>query len=400
MRALLAALLLSSLLAGCSGAAGSDGPALASAADWEAAARGAASAWAEDAYLVGIESGELDDAARAELAAELEEARQELEQARAEGEEDGSGADLATLERLLAMAQRVADTPDPDIGDGLASVWTYTYAARSELGDAFFVAVARGEVLFAQSESDLGGFGGDDSSAAAVGEWSVDSDDAASAAALGDADYARLRGAPQTASYASLSAGADGPVWSLGIESDSDEGESASLAVDANDGSIVRDAAVAQPVIDVVEQEVGESQGSFIAAVAAAQTLRFDVLDGRHLELAIEAAMFPPPAQPITATLTDPLGAQTVLTLQLGADPRRVEDNAVLSVVPNGTYELRFDVPLSPFATWRMSWCTDGTPVDYEDAFEVQACQLLAQSGGSGGETLSRSFRWAGAWLR
>ncbi len=410
MRVLVTLALLASLLSGCT-VLGSDGPTVATAADWQPVADRAARAWAEDATLVGISGGELDDRARAEFGDELADAREEYEEERAEAKAEGDEEDMEEFDEaaeqvdlFFDLAQVVVDTPDDKVGDGRATVWMYSYVAESA-GAEYFVAVAHGDAVLKKSSEDMGGFddfGSHD--AEPLGDWSIDSDEAADAAALGDPDYARLCGETNVASSVNLVAGEDGPVWSVGIEAyefEGDEPDEAYLAIDANDGSILKDeAVVVEDAVDVVLQELGRDDGTFLASVATSSESIFDVLDGRHLELAVEASISPAPAQPVTATITDPMGTQTVLTLGLEANPGRATQSVVLSVVPNGTYSVQFDVPLSVFSSWRMSWCTDGTPEDYDDSFEVPACLLLSQSGGDGGETLSPAPRWARAWLR
>lgn len=399
-QALLTATLVASLLAGCT-VPGSDGPALATAGDWQPAADRAAKAWAEDAVLVSIAGSELDDANRAELARMVDEGREELAEQRGEvNEEDLEGEDRAgfesgmeAAEEFLDLADRVASTPDPTIGDGKASMWAYAYASASEDG-GFFVAVARGRAVLDTGDDVYGdsGFGFDDD--ATLGNWSVDSDSAAEAAALDNADYARLCGGSNVAANYELSQGARGAVWAVGVEAydeDGDADESVYLAVDAMDGSIVQDDVVVAQVIDVMRQEAGEDRGAFAANVQARQERLFDVLDGRHQSLAFEVQMQPAPVQPVTVTLVDPLGMKTTLTLSGGQNPLAASASVVLAAVPNGTYQVEFSVPLGLYSQWRSTWCTDGTPLDDEDAYA--SCALVVQSG----DSLAARARWP--WL-
>ena len=407
-QAFLTAILVASLLAGCA-APGSDGPALGTAADWQKPADKAARAWAEDAVLVSASASELDDANRADLAEMVDEGREELAGQRGDvNEEDLDEEDRADFESgvkaaedFLDLADLVARTPDPSIGDGKASMWAYTYGSESE-GATFFVAVARGRVMLDTGDDEMPGFGSG-GAGEALGNWSVDSDAAAAAAALDDADFARLRDAGNVAANYQLSQGARGAVWAVGIESydeDGDLDESASLAVDAADGSILKDDEVVAEAIDVLGQEAGEERGAFAANVQARQERLFDVLDGRHQSLAFEVQMQPAPVQPVTVTLVDPLGMKTTLTLSNAQSPFAASGSAVLAAVPNGTYQVELSVPLGLYSQWRYTWCTDGTPLDDEDAYA--SCALVVQSGdgstGARGETLSRWLRWAGAW--
>lgn len=395
----LAFLLLAGALAGCS-SLGSDGPTVATARDWQSVADHAAHKWAEDAVLMSASASELDDAARAELDGQMDEAREEIDEMRKDGDipEDAE----AEIKASFDLAQIVIDTPDPKVGDGKSTLWGYVYAAASRPDELDFVAVAHGDVVY---HDDDDGFVDefDVDVGRPLGNWSVDSSEAAAAASLGSEDFVAVCGLTNLLVNFHLTEGEGATLWSVWAAAGEAEGDldEASVAIDAATGSIIKDQAI-EDVIQVLQQEAGEEGGSFFLGVDTTQGTGFKVVQQGHAQLAFEIQMFPAPVQPVTVTITDPNGTVTQLTLQQGQSPNRAETQALLDMVPIGTYDIEIRDPIATLDQWQFSWCTDGTPLDEDEGGDAPACALLDQSGGSEanprGETLSRLHRWVAPW--
>lgn len=407
MRLLLVAALLVSLLSGCT-ALGS-GPDVMTAKQALGPADRAAQRWADDAILLDASASELDDEARREARDEFQDQMEELKEARDDGE---ISDDLyRNITEFFQAIDVVLDIHDGDIGDGRASMWGFSYVSQSAQ-DVYMVAVARGEVVYkgemSRLEEDDEDFDfGEFLEEPALGDWSVDSDEASAAASL-DEDYKRICGGTNVMAFLSLTTGEAGPVWYVGAASqggDEQEDDFVFLAVDATTGSLIVDETVVpDPVQDILYQESGVVDGQFLGAVQTSMGGTFDVQDDGHLGMSLHARVQPPPLQPVTITVTDPEGRETTLTLQRGVAPFVALADAFVDAAPRGSYDVQVETSVSLRDDWSLYWCTDGLPMDESD-LQNPACEVFyeggAASGGADGpraETLSRFARWLGAW--
>lgn len=388
MRPTLAVILLlatAPLLAGCTAVTGGDdGPALATAQQAQPAADRAAKAWAEDAQLYGASAIELDREARREAADDLADSREEIDEARADG--DLEDEEVEQIERMLDVYERIVRADGDLPGDGRAAVWFFVYAAPS-MPDPFMVAVHRGHSILQGSEEFMLDEADADDLGEPLGEWKVDSDDATDAARLGSPDFQTLCGSANVVAFTNLGQGADGPVWYIGAESDNDELEldEVFLAVDAINGSMVLDE-VDTPLDDVetLYREAGFELGSFAMAAPRTDSYKFEVRQDGHARIAYAVSVSGLPVDPVTFTITDPNGNQSLITVSMQ------EDEATLLVegAPAGSYDLEVTATLAPYADWDFGFCTDGVD-DLDDMpFIEDACDLIDDSydAAAGGE--------------
>ncbi|MEK6976202.1 MAG: hypothetical protein AABY18_07660 [Candidatus Thermoplasmatota archaeon] len=402
MRLLLVLVIVGSLLSGCT--TGSDGPTLATARQAQGPADRAAESWADDATLVGASAFELDDAARKETGDELDEGRDAVRKAHDEG--DLPDDEYEEAMDLFRVFDRVVSVNDDAPGDGRAAVWFFTYVSAAAPDTQYGVAVAKGSAVYTKEDGEAADEFDLEDATEAIGDWSVDSDDAADAAALGNADYPRLCASANVVAYSALAQGKNGPVWYIGAELQDSEGEEVDevfLAVDAVTGSLVQDEVI--EVIQSLYQESGVLDGTFTGTVAETQRGTFEVVDDRHLQYAVDVIVQPPPVQPMTVTITDPLGVATKITVERGQAPFVALGEALVDGAPVGTYDVALEMPVAVRHDWQVSWCTDGAPGDQDDldnracrAFEGTSSGNAPVRAGLAGETLSGLDRWLGAW--
>jgi hypothetical protein len=339
----------------------------------------------------------MDAAARAEADDELSDEREELDEALADGDMDADEhRDAMTyLDTLAIVTGADGDIP----GDGLAAVWFFVYYSP-EQADPFLAAVSRGHVVLDGSDSDLADHADLGDLGSPLGDWMVDSDDAAAAAALGSDDYKGLCAGSNVMAFTTLSFQDNAPVWLLGVESQDDDGGEAFLAVSALNGSLVQDQVdTPADVVMTLWQESGEDAGNVVAGAAQTQTTSFNVqLDG-HAGLAFLAGANGVLVQPMTFAVIDPAGTRTETTLSVDHN----EGSFVLGSVPKGTYQVEVTSALAPFASWRIAFCTDGAEQEEPEGYAADACDALEEATGGldatlTGETLSRLAPWVRAW--
>lgn len=393
MRSFVAAFLVVGFFAGCAGPGADDAAPLATAREAIAVADRAARAWNAGASLFGASAFELDESSRTEFEADLKEERDDLEAAYER--KDISKDDYDNISALLGIYQRIVDTPDKAPGDGRAPVWVFTYL-DGEATMSFTVAVARGEAFYRSSDEEVLAEFNLDSGVMPVGDWAIDSDDAAEAGKLANPDYAVLCAAKDILAFSTLVHGEDGPVWLIGAERQV-PGESPSeayLAVDAATGSLVQDEVVA--VEEALYQEAGRSGDNTFGAPATAD-VEFEIEDERHLQMAVLLAVSPAPVQEVRVTVMDPLGAATSFSVVAGEAPFFAE-NAVLLAGTAGLYRVHVETAAAVRLDYEVSWCTDGIPTSQGD-FVPRACGALPESQTPpGGETLSRLASSVRAW--
>lgn len=408
MRLLLVLVLMGSLLSGCT--ALGDGPDLMTAKQAVRPADRAAENWADDAILMDAETQELDDEARREARDEIADEREELREARDDG--DISESDYDNLTELFDVFSIVVEVNDDDVGDGRASLWAFTYQSESKQ-DAYLVAVGHGKVVYKESMRSL--FGGDEFDFEdfledeQLGEWRVDSDEASTAARLNE-DYARICGGSNVVSFMSLNQDDGLPVWSIGVStqgSGDEQDDFAYLAVDAVNGSLI----VAETVVpddfedveDLLFQEGGQMEGDIIGSAQFTTSEAFEVMSDGHALLAVEVSVSPATPQPIHVTVTDPEGASSEFDVAMTTSPFSARQHVLIESVPTGVYSVELEVPLSLASSYTVSWCTDGIPTAEGD-FRPRACTIIDDAvedgGGAGarGETLSRLHRWLAVW--
>lgn len=403
MRVAVALLLVASLLPGCTSSGGGSGPLLVTARAAQPAADHDAVSWSDDAVLHSVSAVEMDAAARKDAAGDLQEARDKIDQAHADGDLDDEayGEAKGLLDAFALVTQADGDVP----GDGKAAVWFFLYDSPSK-GEPFAVGVSRGHVVL-DGSGDLVVAGARSShDADPLDAWTLDSDDAAAAAGLGSADYASVCGGTNVVAFTSLAQQGDQPTWFFSARNTGDDlGAEASLAVSALNGSLVQDPG-AEPALDQVEQlwqESGQDEGNILLGTGTTQTSAFEVRIANHTRLAFLANANGIDPQPMTFTVTDPEGTRTDVAIPFG----RSRESVVLAAVPRGTYQVEVSSQLTPFANWAYAWCADGAVQSEPDPFEQQACDALDGDGGgverpqplaSWGETLSRLAPWVRAW--
>lgn len=381
MRALLGLLLLVSILSGCTGPGPQDSSLLTARQAFGPATR-AAEDWDAGAVLFGASALELDDAARLEMKADLEEQRANLQTARADDEVSEDEYDTASA--FLGVFERVAATPDDAPGDGRAPVWVFAYL--NEAADAgLTLAVANDDVFFSTEDQAAMARFALDGGLLPVGEWSIDSDDAAEAGKLANPDYALLCTAQDIVASSTLVHGEKGPVWLIGAQRQTagQTPKEAYLAVDAATGSLVQDEVVA--IEEQLYQESGRTPGTLLGAQVSADH-EFEIENDGHAQMAVHLAVSPAPAQEVRLTVTDPLGATQSFTVVVGEAPFFAQ-NSVLLASPPGLYQVHLETLVATRLDYEVSWCTDGIPTSQGD-FRPRACDALPDP--SGGETLSR----------
>ena len=368
-------LLVVPLLAGCAGVEiGGDDPDTPRTAQQAAGpAQRAADAWSDDAQLVSAAAFELGRDARVEAADEVTDWQEEVVEAKAEGEiEDEEYADAMAITDLYLRAFRADDDA---VGDGAAPVWFFTFLSPAQ--ESFLaVAVAGDRVVF--QDEDVDDFESD-FEFEALGDWPVDSDDAAEAAGLADEGYDALRTDANATYFHALEQGEDGPVWGMGVDLyDGDGDAGAFVLLSAVDASLIVDSDVVPDDV-YLPQEFGFDSGTFMASVQTTQGSSFEVQVEGHLELAVEVAVSPPPLQPIVVTVTDPLGAAYDFTVQFSPS-FTARGFTTLDLVTPGLYDVQMRVGASAYSGWDLSWCTDGVP-GADGEFLADACSHIDNLG-------------------
>lgn len=409
MRLLLALMVVCSVLSGCTTVGGSgDGPTFVTAREAQPAADRAALRWADDAVLAGASAFEMDAEARREARDELDDAREELREARDDG--DIEADEYRNITDLLDVFDRIVDARDDAPGDGRAVVWFFTYYSEME-EEQYGLAVSKGKVVYTEDHGEAADEFDLDGTDEGLGEWVVDSSDAAEAANLGDPDYGPLCAAKNIITYSTLAQGEDGAVWYVGVEKQDDDRnddedeedgpDEVYLAVDASTGALVQDEVLEE--VQQLFQESGYTSGALAAMVQTSFSEFFEVQQDGHRSIAVEAYVNPAPPQPVLFTLIDPAGNRTELQLALGNPPTTtyVREYVLIETgAPAGVYAVEVDVELSAYSSYYISWCTDGIPIT-EGPFQESSCDYILQpeDGMDGtGETLSRFHRWLAAW--
>lgn len=393
MRWVLGVFLFVSILAGCTGPGSAAAASLTTAQEALVPAQRVAEAWSPDAVLFGASALELDEEARAEFQSDAKEERDDLESAYEDGEVSKDYYENHSA--VLEIFQRIAATSDDAPGDGRAAVWVFLYlngAADATLS----VAVAQGDVFFqSEGEEALAAFALD-GGIEPVGEWLIDSDDAAEAGKLANPDYALLCDAKDVLMTSNLVRGEEGPVWLIGAQRQT-PGEApreAYLAVDAATGSLVQDEVVA--IEEALYQEAGREGAQTLGAPATAD-VEFEIEDERHLQLAVHLAVSPAPVQEVRVTVTDPLGATNSFSVVAGQAPFFAENSVVLTSPP-GVYTVHVETAVAVRLDYEVTWCTDGIPTSQGD-FRPRACDVLPETADpSGGEMLSRLAHSVRPW--
>lgn len=342
-----------------------------SARDGLGMARAAAQRWNSDAVLYGAMTFEVGDAVRQEIAEDLAQAREELDEEEQECRDDGDSAQECAemrdeAEKEITVMAAVVDAGSDRVGDGKGAIWIYAF--YSDEADAGFYAVANARKVLLSEEAG-GAIDFDVGSEMPITEWPVDSDDAATAARQGDEDFAELATRPNATAYSILVQGPEQPYWILGIQDD-DSNDEVTLAVDAVNATVVSLDDLFGAL--VLLQEWGWESGSMSAGAGVSEGMSFEVEATSHQAMAVRVTLtpMPPPAAPIEVTVTDPLGVEASFTLTFCAgcgSATTVADEVLLSPAPAGTYQVRLDAPLVVRQDWTISWCTDGLPTAVPD---------------------------------
>jgi hypothetical protein len=385
-QALAAGLLaMGALLAGCL----DDGPQEITARSALRQAERAAEDWSDDATLVGIAGIELGEAARGEAERDLA----ELEEAAGMARESGEDEEADLMDDLLRML-RIILAAEGRVGDGRAAAWMFTFIGPE---GGYVIAVGSDGVLWSSDDQAHGditfsgeGFLGE----TAVGDWPLDSDDAAEAAleldtfrtAIQDPDTSVFtllgRDEEDEDAFWLLIAGADG-------ESE-DEPETAIVAVNAVNGTVTDVSDVLEDLLRFREQG---SEGGTLLPIEASASASF-TLDRDHGLLAVHLEVTPPSPAGVQMVVRAPDGTETSVEASFAAS---VASEAVILVEPAaaGTYVVELATDLALRHQWTVDWCTDG--ISFALPFSQASCDAIDQAPGTA-ETLSPKLGWASPW--
>lgn len=329
-------------------------------------ASGLAHDWRADATLQAAYAIEIKDAANA---------TRELEADRANMTRD----EIALSEALLKS--------DDAVGDGRAPAWLYAFATQ----DASLVLVLdpsghvtyRNETLETHQQAnttarangfgDMGGSGPSDRTVLTE-VWKIDSNAAADRAAAHNATFGRLKGNGEEASALLIQGPHDKhPSWILFIRGHLDgHRASAAVLVDANNGTVSKLGRFGigfSPFANYTFQFLSQEAGDLSASPNAAQPTRTDqfrLISNGHQELRLaligENGL---PFDRVTATITDPAGAKTTMTVN-GAVPFMPSIAKTQLKDPQaGTYQVEFHLDQGPQQSVRLDWCTDGFSINF-----------------------------------
>lgn len=384
---LLAAALLAvgALLAGCL----DEGPKELSARSALRQAERSAEDWSDDATLVGIGGIELGEATRAEAEQDMAELEEAAEMARDSGADEE--ADL--LDDLLRML-RIILAAKGEAGDGRAAAWIFTFTGPE---GSYVVAVGSEGVLWGSDDGAQGdltflgeGFLGE----AGVGDWPLDSDDAAEAALELESFRTALED-PDTSVFTMLGRDDEDEhafwLFIAGAESDGeDEQETAIVAVDAVNGTVT-------DVSDLLEElflfrESGSESGTLLPIETTATTSF--VLEHDHGLLAVHLDVTPPSPAGVQMVVRAPDGTQVAAEAAFVAGVA-AEAVVLLEDVRAGEYVVELATDLAVRHQWAVDWCTDG--ISFALPFSPASCDAIDQSS-AWAETLSPRLGWASPW--
>ena len=274
----------------------------------------------------------------------------------------GAGADDAQGFQHLTARE------DPRVGDGRAQAWMHTFTNQENASYAVVVS-GSGEVLWS------GPSGEDDprrGGAGPLGEWSVDSDEAATIAAAGSAVW-RNGTQPEAghdAFFILFEAEdpwhGDGtvPLWIVGLEA-SDGGDVFLAFVNARNGSYMDLPGDGAPPVDVPDPQGGGWEGQ-LTLVAPEVSHPFEVAESGHEDLVVVLHLEPATAT-LNLTIRDPGGIARVMT-QVGEPGADGPHAFQVGPVAAGAWTAVLGLETGVVQDYVMEWCAGGSePVGDDD---------------------------------
>lgn len=254
---------------------------------------------------------------------------------------------------IEAMPAMPAGAGDRVPGDGLAPVWVFAFTSGN---GTLVVLVADGK---AEAHAGLDeGFGPMCDPCAPLGDWQLDSDEAADVAAAASEDYAALRGDPEAVATMALAAGANGTYWVAALVAPMSGGTPAVVAVDAVTGEPADLAHVfAAPLV----AETG-AQGTVLTPFAD-QAIPLELAQDHAWVrvLVAERGFLGPPLQRVSVEVRAADGsthAGSFVTQPFGGGSALV----VVDPAPAGAYTVALRMDLGAYLPLEVSWCSDGEP--------------------------------------
>lgn len=343
-------LVLALITAGCVGGATAGTPAM----EPRESASEEATAWDEDARLVGVFAADLSQQ-------EIQEERREANRS------DEEEADRFRLHRAARSA-------DGEVGDGKAGRWLYEYRAG---GRAYRILVAANGTVLDTARGPA------EEDEAPIQGWEVDSDEAAEILAENNDAFADAEGA-RSAFYALFANTTDAnPVWAFGLFLA--DRAPVVYTVDARTGEYRGSQPVAVPGFSIPNVGYGGPNGSrdapseeggnisgTLTATEPRDEESFALADDEHPQLEARLALEGQSAgSTVQVTVQVPDGRSKELTVSSSEGSGRLAFDAPADGMYNVTLELTKGVRQG----YTFTWCAEGERIEGSDA--AAACRAI-----------------------